>query len=101
MRRVLSLLLFFVALSFPATLLWSGNHWKNLMPEGEGKEVTVQLCGTCHDMQKTVVSRKTPQEWERTVYDMIARGAQIFPEEAEKIIAYLAQNYGPSRPPTQ
>jgi hypothetical protein len=69
---------------FPSKLSWPDNHWKSLLPEGEGKDVTAQLCGTmCHNLQKTVVSRKSPQEWERTVYDMVARGAQIFPDEAD------------------
>lgn len=101
MHRLLANLLFFLALIFPPTFLWSENHWKSLMPDGDGKDVTVQLCGTCHNLQKTVVSRKTPQEWERTVYDMIARGAQIFPDEAEQIIKYLAKSFPPGRPLTQ
>lgn len=99
MQRVLSILLFFVALIFPSRLLWPDNHWKSLMPDGEGKDVTMQLCGTCHNMQKTVVSRKSPQEWERTVYDMVTRGAQIFPDEAEQIIKYLSRNFNTSKPP--
>jgi len=66
------------------------------MPDGDGKDVTVQLCGTCHNLQKTVVSRKTPQEWERSVYDMIARGAQIFPDEVDQIIKYLAKSFPPA-----
>jgi hypothetical protein len=100
MYRILSVVVFLVALIFPVTVLWSENHWKSLMPDGDGKDVTVQLCGTCHNLQKTVVSRKAPQEWERTVYDMIARGAQIFPDEAEQIIKYLSKNFGPGRPIT-
>ena len=98
MQRDLSILLFFVVLVFPGTFLWPDNHWKSLMPDGEGKDVTMQLCGTCHNMQKTVVSRKSPQEWERTVYDMVARGAQIFPDEAEQIIKYLSRNFNTSKP---
>ncbi len=101
MQCVLSILLFLVALIFPSTPLWPGNHWNSLMPDGDGKDVTAQLCGTCHNMQKTVVSRKTPQEWERTVYDMIARGAQIFPDEAEQIIKYLTKSFPPGRTLTQ
>lgn len=97
MLSVFSIFLFMVALIFPVTLLWPNNHWKTLMPDGDGKDVTVQLCGTCHNLQKTVVSRKTPQEWERTVYDMVARGAQIFPDEAEQIIKYLAKSFSTGR----
>ncbi|MGH7832327.1 MAG: c-type cytochrome, partial [Candidatus Binatia bacterium] len=63
----------------------------------EGKDLTVQLCNTCHNLQKTVVSRKSPQEWEKTVYDMVARGAQIFPDEAEQIVKYLATSFPPGK----
>jgi hypothetical protein len=54
----------------------------------------------CHNLQKTVVSRKTPQEWERTVFDMVTRGAQIFPDEAEQIIKYLSKNFPSGKPPS-
>ncbi|TAJ98353.1 hypothetical protein EPO44_11805 [bacterium] len=101
MQRALPVLLFFVVVIFPARPLWPEEDWKRLMPEGEGKDVTTQLCGTCHNLQKVVVSRKNPQEWERSVYDMVARGAQIFPDEAEQIIKYLAKSFPPGRPLTQ
>jgi hypothetical protein len=84
---------FLLGLLFPVAISWSDNHWKTLLPEGEGKQITGELCGTCHNLQKTVVSRKTDKEWERTVYDMIRRGAQIFPDEAEQIIKYLAKSF--------
>ena len=29
---------------------------------------------------------------------MVARGAQIFPDEAEKIIKYLGQSFPPGKP---
>ncbi len=101
MQRVLLVFIFLVASVLSARLSWSENHWKNLMPDGEGKDVTAQLCGTCHNLQKTVVSRKSPQEWERTVYDMVARGAQIFPDEAEQIIKYLAKSFPAGKALTQ
>lgn len=101
MHRVLSIVLLMVSLIFPAMPLWPEENWKSLLPEGDGKDVTAQLCGTCHNLQKVVVSRKTSQEWERTVYDMVARGAQIFPDEADQIIKYLAKSFPPGRPLTQ
>jgi len=98
MRLLFSLFLFSALVLFPAPGLWSGNHWVSLLPDGDGKQETQQLCGSCHNLQKTVLSRKTAQEWERTVYDMVARGAQIFPDEAEKIIKYLSQNFNSAKP---
>jgi len=97
MQRGLSILTFIVALSLPAGQSWPNNHWASMLPQGDGKEETQQLCGSCHNLQKTVLSRKTPQEWERTVYDMVARGAQIFPDEAEKIAKYLSASFPPGK----
>jgi mono/diheme cytochrome c family protein len=101
MHRSLFLTAFLLGLIFPVAVSWSDSHWKTLLPDGEGKQVTAELCGTCHNLQKTVVSRKTAQEWERTVYDMIRRGAQIFPEEADQIVKYLAANFPPGKPVQQ
>jgi mono/diheme cytochrome c family protein len=83
----------------PALSVSADNHWKDLMPEGEGKALTAQQCSICHTLQKVVASRKSLKEWERSVYDMTARGAQIFPDEAEAIIKYLTKNFGPDKPP--
>lgn len=98
MQRVLSALIVFMALSFSFSVSWPNNHWATLLPAGDGKDETQQLCASCHNLQKTVLSRKTPQEWERTVFDMVARGAQIFPDEAEKIIKYLGQSFPAGKP---
>ena len=102
MPRLLFLTLFLVGLIFPVAVSWPDSHWKSLMPEGSGKQVTMELCGTsCHNLQKTVVSRKSAQEWEKTVYDMIRRGAQIFPDEADQIVKYLATSFPPGKPASQ
>jgi hypothetical protein len=101
MRRVLLALALLTGIIFPTGVLWSNNHWATLLPAGDGKQETQELCGSCHNLQKIVLSRKTPQEWERSVYDMIARGAQIFPDEAEKISKYLSTSFPPGKDPAQ
>jgi hypothetical protein len=99
MQRLLLVLLFLAGIIFPVAFSWSQDQWKGMLPDGDGKDLTAQLCGTmCHNLQKTVVSRKTPQEWEKTVYDMIGRGAQIFPDEADQITKYLAKSFPPGKP---
>ena len=61
-----------------------------------GSELAAKrICGTCHNLQKVVSSRKSDKEWERSVYDMVSRGAQIFPEEADQIVKYLAKSFPP------
>ena len=99
MKPFLIRTLFSTALMLPALSVWADSHWKDLMPEGEGKALTVQQCSVCHTLQKVIASRKSLKEWERSVNDMTARGAQIFPDEAEAIIKYLTKNFGPDKLP--
>ena len=101
MQRVLSATVFLAGLLASVSVSWSNNHWATLLPDGDGKDETKQLCASCHNLQKTVLSRKTPQEWERTVFDMVTRGAQIFPDEVEKIVKYLGQSFPPGKPAGQ
>ncbi len=64
------------------------------MPEGEGKAMVTSVCTTCHSLGNVVNTRSSRDDWEQSVNEMIARGAQIFPDEMETIVNYLAANYG-------
>lgn len=63
----------------------------------KGRVAVGQTCATCHTniLRIIQIHRKSAQEWRNTVYSMIGRGAQIFPEEIEPITAFLAANAGP------
>ena len=95
MQRVWFVSLFFVGLIFPIAVSWPQEDYQSMLPSGEGKDLVVELCGKCHNLQKVVSSRKTDKEWERSVYDMVNRGAQIFPEEVDQIVKYLAKSFPP------
>jgi hypothetical protein len=98
MQRVWFLSLFCAGVVFPMAVSWPQEDYKKMLPEADGKQLVVELCGTsCHNLQKVVTSRKTDKEWERSVYDMVSRGAQIFPEEADQIAKYLAKNFPPNK----
>ena len=100
MQRVWAFGLFLAGLIFPVAVSWPQDY-KSMLPEADGKQLVVDLCGTCHNLQKVVTSRKTDKEWERSVYDMVSRGAQIFPEEADQIAKYLAKNFPPGKTASQ
>ena len=59
----------------------------------KGKTAVTQICVGCHDggaiMRMVAVRKKTADEWRDTVYRMIGRGAQVFPDEIEPLTAYL------------
>ncbi len=97
MRAIIATWIFITGLLTPIALLWSADQWSEMLPPGDGRQETKELCGSCHNLQKIVQSRKTPQEWERSVNDMLARGAQIFPDEAEKITKYLSASFPPGK----
>ena len=52
----------------------------------KGKTAVTQVCVGCHDggaiMRMVAVRKKTADEWRDTVYRMIGRGAQVFPDGA-------------------
>ena len=97
MQRVWAFGLFLAGLIFPMAVSWPQEDYKKMLPEADGKQLVIELCGTCHNLQKVVSSRKSDKEWERSVYDMVSRGAQIFPEEADQIVKYLAKNFPPGK----
>lgn len=65
------------------------------LPDGPGKDLLKVACVQCHSLKTSVAPRKTAEAWKTTVYDMISRGAQVFPDEADVIIEYLSRNRGP------
>lgn len=96
MHRVLMLVSFLTGILIPIAVSWPQEDYKSQLPPGDGKELVLELCSNaCHNLQKVVASRKTEKEWERSVYDMVSRGAQIFPEEVEQIVKYLAKSFPP------
>jgi hypothetical protein len=98
MRHALLALLFLTGVFLPLAVSWPQEDYKKMLPDTEGKQMVIELCGTsCHNLQKVVTSRKTDKEWERSVYDMVSRGAQIFPEEVDQIVKYLAKSFPSSK----
>jgi cytochrome c2 len=64
----------------------------------KGKAAVTQICVGCHDGgaigRMVAVRKKTADEWRATVYRMIGRGAQVFPDEIEPLTAYLTATGG-------
>ncbi len=54
-----------------------------------------ERCAECHTLAPIEAARKKRVEWEKTVYRMVHKGARLSNQEAELMIDYLADNYGP------
>jgi competence protein ComEA len=63
------------------------------MPEGAGRELTVKVCGQCHEPQRSASLRLTREGWESVVAKMVGLGASGTEAELQQITDYLATNY--------
>lgn len=60
-----------------------------------GEELVQDRCTVCHELERTTSASKTQQEWEATVARMRGLGAELTDAEAQTLVEYLAQEYGP------
>ena len=63
------------------------------MPDGPGKDVTVQACGSCHDARRAASVRLTRDGWAAVIDSMQRFGARFSPEEVPVILDYLSTHF--------
>ena len=86
-----------VAIVFATAVLTStlGRIARQELPEGEGKELTLQLCsGECHGIEKVVGERKSKSQWAETMIVMRNDGSKGTDEEFKIITTYMATHFG-------
>ena len=69
------------------------------LPQGEGRDIVAVACTQCHALTPILAGREGPTGWRKHVHNMVLRGAQLSPTEAETVIRYLAANFGPGAAP--
>ncbi len=72
----------------------AGAEAANSLPEGNGKALVSTSCVGCHSLETSLRRGRSREGWVDTLNDMVSRGAQILPADAETIIHYLAEYYG-------
>jgi competence ComEA-like helix-hairpin-helix protein len=83
-----------VVVIFTATLgIIAGSQVQ--MPDDEGRDLTVKLCGNeCHTIEKVIAERKSKSQWAETMETMRTDGAEGTDDEFKVIVRYLATHYG-------
>src|SRR5216684_6040333 len=94
---LLLLLMLLVVLSAPAQRK-PDEGWSELLPQGDGREIVLNSCVSCHNVRVVVHARKNRADWTKCINDMIQRGAPLFPDEIEPITAYLSKSFDASLP---
>ena len=65
------------------------------LPPGDGHDLVVVACSQCHVLTTIAKIRDGAPGWRLYVNNMVLRGAQLTPAEADKVVDYLALNLGP------
>ena len=68
-------------------------------PDGEGKDLTVGLCTSCHGAEEVLAKRETEAGWKLVVSDMVGLGMEATPEDQAIVAKYLAKYFGRTEEP--
>jgi competence protein ComEA len=63
------------------------------LPDAPGRDVTVRVCGQCHEPQRAASVRLTREGWQDVVAKMVGLGARGTDAEIEQVTDYLATNF--------
>jgi cytochrome c5 len=69
----------------------------NALPPGDGRDIVAAACTQCHALTVILAMRDGPVGWKRHVYNMVMRGAQLTPRDADTVLGYLNANFGPGQ----
>jgi mono/diheme cytochrome c family protein len=67
---------------------------KVTLPSGPGKEVVESRCSVCHAVDQAVSIRRTPEEWEKVINQMVEVGLEVTSEERRAVVSYLNTQFG-------
>jgi hypothetical protein len=67
------------------------------LPDGPGKEVLLDICTRCHDLQRVRRERNTAEGWLEILDAMLNEGAPLTEKDLPVLLRYLARNFGPLR----
>src|SRR5262245_267502 len=67
------------------------------LPDGPGKDVLLDICTRCHDLQRVRRERLAPEGWLEVLDAMLNEGAPLTDKDLPVLLRYLARNFAPPR----
>jgi competence protein ComEA len=64
------------------------------LPDGEGKQIVINKCGQCHDLEYATSNRHTRGQWGGILTQMVDMGAFLTDEDRAALVEYLTRNFG-------
>lgn len=93
-RQIVGLKPYFVLLVLATAPATSSQGRSAQLPDGKGKDALRKICANCHEIETVIASRRTRIGWERSVDDMISRGAEGSDEDMDAVVEYLTTFFG-------
>jgi hypothetical protein len=66
------------------------------LPDGPGKEVVLNICTQCHDLERVRRERLSAEGWAEVLQAMLNEGAPLTDKDFEAVLRYLARNFRPA-----
>ena len=63
------------------------------LPDGEGRRLVQDICGSCHDLVIVTSVEATESGWRAIVQRMLELGAVASDSEVETMVTYLAEAF--------
>jgi len=67
------------------------------IPDGDGKDLALSKCTSCHNTEKFSAERHTSADWREEVELMVRYGARLDAAQADRVTAYLTRSF-PGKP---
>jgi competence protein ComEA len=66
--------------------------WAQL-PDGPGRQETVELCSKCHELERSISLRQDRAGWQTTITKMTTFGMKAADKDIAAVLEYLAKNF--------
>lgn len=63
------------------------------LPPGEGRDLTIRVCSTCHDVERVADQQLDEAGWKDLVDQMASKGAEATDAELTQIVQYLTKAF--------
>ncbi len=63
------------------------------LPDGPGKELVLNICTQCHDLQRVRRTQLSPEGWFEILETMLNEGAPLSEKDLPIVLRYLARNF--------
>ena len=83
-------------LAVAAAWVWPAVAGAVELPAGPNRDIVVQACGSCHDLDMVYeAAGQTREGWNGTIEEMTGYGLKVSPDERAQILEYLTSFLGP------